>query len=161
MAFFRQFAVARVIYLIIIAALRSLPRQAFKIGDGERAALQVPDRGFGQRMLGRLFQAEEHIGSFGGRVLCPCHLRHHWPAFRQRARLVHHEGVRPSGRFQTFRVLDEDAQFRSLADAHHDGGRRGQSEGTGAGDDEHRDEGQQAVGETVFRREGPPAGEGN
>ena len=84
------------------------------------------------------------------------HLR---TAFGHGTRLVQHDGVYPSCTLQAFGVLDKDASFGSLADAHHDGCRCGQPQGAGTGDDEHRHQCQQAVGEAVGWSQQYPAEE--
>ena len=75
-------------------------------------------------------------------------------AFGQRAGLVDDERVDLLHALQRFGVLDQHAGLRAAADADHDRHRRGEAERTGAGDDEHGDGGDQAVGEA---RLGPNA----
>ena len=90
----------------------------------------------------------------------PAERRHLRMAFGDGTRFVQHHSVHASGAFQAFGVLDEDAPFGSFADTHHDGGRCGKSQGTGAGYDEHGDQCQQAVSEAAGRVEHHPCGKG-
>ena len=80
-------------------------------------------------------------------------------ALGQRAGLVDHDGVDLLQPLERFRVLDQDAQARAAADAHHDRHRGGKAQGAGAGDDQHRDGGDQAVGERGRRAPQPPGNE--
>ena len=60
---------------------------------------------------------------------------------------------------QRLGVLDQDAQAGAAADADHDRHRRGEAQGAGAGDDQHRDGGDQAVGERGRGAPQPPGDE--
>ena len=115
----------------------------------------MADDGFGQGMFRLFFQTEENVGQAGRAVFRPRHFRHRGMPFR----LGQQDTVYLPRGLQAFSVFDEDAVFGSLADAHHDGCRRGQSERAGTGDDEYGDQSQQAVRETVRRGECPPQGE--
>ena len=64
---------------------------------------------------------------------------------RDGAGLVEHDRVDRPGRFEDLRTLDEDPQLGAAARSDHERGRRGQAEGTGAGDDEYRDGGREGL----------------
>ena len=81
-------------------------------------------------------------------------------AFGQRAGLVDHERVDRFHALQRLGVADQNARLRAAADADHDRHRRGKAERAGAGDDQHRDGGDQRVGEARLRPERRPGGEG-
>ena len=68
-------------------------------------------------------------------------------AFGQRAGLVDDQRVDFLEALQRLGVLDQHARGRALADADHDRHRRREAERAGAGDDEHRDRGDQRIGE--------------
>ncbi len=68
-------------------------------------------------------------------------------ALGQGAGLVDDERVDLLHVLERFGVLDEHAGLRAAADADHDRHRRGEAERAGTGDDEHRDRGDEAVGE--------------
>ena len=60
-------------------------------------------------------------------------------AFGDGAGLIQDHGIQEMSSLQAFGAFDEDAVFRTLAGAHHDGNGGGQPQRTGAGDDQHRD----------------------
>ena len=64
---------------------------------------------------------------------------------RQRAGLVEHHGGDAPRALEGLDRRDQDAQLRGAADAHHHGGRGGQSQRARAGDDQHGDRGDQAA----------------
>ena len=57
------------------------------------------------------------------------------------AGLVEDDGGEPPRLLERLAVADQDAELGGAAGADHDRGRRGQAEGAGAGDDQHRDRG--------------------
>ena len=61
-----------------------------------------------------------------------CHARDTRPALGDRARLVHDDGIDGLCRFERLARFDEDAVFRALARADHDGDRRRKAERAGA-----------------------------
>ena len=81
-------------------------------------------------------------------------------ALGQRAGLVDDQRVDLLHALQRLGVLDQHAGLRAAADADHDRHRRGEAERAGAGDDQHRDGGDQRVGEARLRPEHRPGGEG-
>ena len=60
-------------------------------------------------------------------------------ALGEGAGFVQHHRVHRLNGFQRLPAFDQDAVLGPLAGAHHDGGGGGQPQGTGAGDDQHRD----------------------
>jgi hypothetical protein len=84
-------------------------------------------------------------------------LDHTHGARRDRPRLVEHDGVDHTGGLQGIRSLDEDAQLAAAADADHEGGRGGEPQRAGAGDDQDGDGG--AEGGTWWRAEQQPRGQ--
>ena len=74
-----------------------------------------------------------------------------WLAFRQRPGLVDYEGVDFFHALQRFGVFDQDASLSAAPDANHDRHRRGKTESTGTGNDEHTDRGEQAKRHAGFR----------
>ena len=81
-------------------------------------------------------------------------------AFRQGAGLVDHQRIDLLHMLQRFGVLDQDAGLRAAADADHDRHRRREAKRAGAGDDQHRDRGDKAVGEARLRTPDRPGGKG-
>jgi hypothetical protein len=59
--------------------------------------------------------------------------------FRQRARLVDDQRIHLTQALDGRRVAEQDALGGRLAGRHHDGHRRGEAQGAGTGDDQHRD----------------------
>ena len=82
------------------------------------------------------------------------------PPFGQRAGLVDDERVDLLHALQRLGVLDQHAGLRAAADADHDRHRRREAERARAGDDEHGDGRDQAVGEARLRAPDAPGGEG-
>ena len=64
-------------------------------------------------------------------------VRHLGLALGEGAGFVHDHGVNGVQRLQGLGGFDQDAVFRALPGAHHDGHRGGQTQGAGAGDDQH------------------------
>ena len=87
--------------------------------------------------------------------------RHRRLAFGQRAGLVDDQRVDLLHALQRLGILDQHADFGAAADADHDRHRRGEPERAGAGDDQHADGGDQAIGEARLRPEHRPGGEGD
>ena len=89
-------------------------------------------------MFGERFQrsggAQERVAQYAGGGE---YVRHDRFPFRQRSRLIQHNGVDLVGNFQTFRRFYQNAVFCALARADHDGGRCGKPQRTGAGNDEY------------------------
>ena len=81
-------------------------------------------------------------------------------AHGQRAGLVDHQRVDLLQPLQRLGVADQDAGGGAAADADHDRHRRGQAQRAGAGDDQHRDGGQQGEGEARLGPPDEPGGEG-
>ncbi len=71
---------------------------------------------------------------------------------RQRSRLVEQDHIDVPGPLEHLRSLEQDAQLSPLAASDHDRGRSRQTEGTRAGDDQHRDG-------DAHRSPGPVSGE--
>ena len=80
-------------------------------------------------------------------------------ALGQRAGLVDDQRIDLFQPLQRFGGADQDAGPRALADADHDRHRRRQAERAGAGNDQHRDGGDQGVGEGRGRTPDRPGGE--
>src|SRR5690606_41762176 len=76
--------------------------------------------------------------------------------FGDGARLVEYDGIQLLGKLKAFSVLDEDALLGPLADTHHDGGRSSQSERARAGNNQHGDQRQQAMGKSFLTIENHP-----
>ena len=123
---------------------------------GGRRTVEIPHDRLGQRMFRTPFERGENRGALPGCVVGPRQIAHGRTAFGQRARLVEHDRIDPACGFEALGVSDEDAVPGSLADPHHDGGRRGQPQCAGAGDDEHRNECQKAVRQTLRAAEEHP-----
>ncbi len=106
-------------------------RDAFLRSNGEHGrrermlAARLEPRGDGEQFLAR--DAERRDG---------CDAR---PALRDGARLVHDDGIDRGKRLERLARLDEDAVFRALARANHDGDGRREPERTRTGDHEHAD----------------------
>ena len=83
------------------------------------------------------------------------------PAFGQRAGLVDHQRVDLLHAFERLGVADQHAGLRAAADADHDRHRRRKSERARAGDDQHADRGDDAVGNARLRSERRPGDEGD
>ena len=77
-------------------------------------------------------------------------------ALGERAGLVDDERVDLLHALQRLGVLDQDAGLGATPDADHDRHRRGEAERAGAGDDEHGDGGDEAVGEARLRARTSP-----
>ena len=129
--------------LSIDASTHALPGERFKgVGlDGLRASLFGPAHdGCGERMFAPAFEGgsqSEHPGRLHS--VRGSHRSQHWLAVCQSSGLVHDEGIDSPQDLDGFRILEQDTCCRSLAGCDHDRHRRCQTEGTGAGDDEHRD----------------------
>ena len=80
-------------------------------------------------------------------------------ALGQRAGLVDDQRVDLLQPLQRLGVLDQHAQPGAAADADHDRHRRGQAQRAGAGDDQHRHGGDQAVGEATGSGPQQPPGD--
>ncbi len=108
----------------------------------------------GDHLEPALFGAERHrlpdgvrAGSFHRRdeteeplLVAVCdHVRQRHGAPRQRARLVEDDRLEAPRALEDLGVLEEHAELGAAAAAHHDGRRRGQTQGAGAGDDEDGD----------------------
>ena len=94
----------------------------------------------GQRMLARLFEAGGQSEQLGFVLARRRHDRHQpGLALGQRAGLVDDQGVDPLQDLERLGVLDQHAGAGPAAGPDHDRHRRGQPEGTRAGDDQHRD----------------------
>ena len=81
-------------------------------------------------------------------------------ALGQGSGLVDHQRVDLLHPLERLGVADQHAVLRTLADADHDGHRRGQAERTGAGDDEHGHGRDERVGEGRTRPPQQPGDEG-
>ena len=68
-------------------------------------------------------------------------------ALGQRAGLVHDQGVHLAQNLDGLGIAEQHARASSLAGRHHDRHRRREAQGTGAGDDEHRDRVDERIGE--------------
>ena len=75
---------------------------------------------------------------------------------RDGAGLVEQDGRQGAGAFEGFAAAEEDAGFGAASAADHDGGRRRQPEGAGAGDHEHGDHIENGLRQ-VSAAEGQPA----
>ena len=84
------------------------------------------------------------------------HRRHHGPPQRERAGLVHDDGVDAAGRLERLAAPDEDAHLGALAGPDHDRRGRGEAHGARAGDDHDADEGREREGEPRLRPEHEP-----
>ena len=82
--------------------------------------------------------------------------RHRRTSFCQGAGLVQNEGVDLLETLERLGVLDQDAGVRTTPHPDHDRDRRGQAQRTGTGDDEHRNGGDQGVGQTGFGTDQAP-----
>ena len=82
-------------------------------------------------------------------------------AFGQRAGLVDHQRIDLLHALERFGVADQHAGLRAAPDADHDRHRRREPERAGAGDDQHRYRGDQAIGEARLRPETSPGREGD
>ena len=89
----------------------------------------------------------------------PYEVRHLGAPFGQRPGLVQYYDIHFHGRFETLGIFYQDAVLGPFADSGHDGSGRRQPQGAGAGDNEHRDQRQQAVREPVLRIEQHPCRE--
>ena len=146
--------------LAVRLAFDSLPRQAFRVFDKD--VCRDVGKVFGiahdracQRVFGASFQGVEH-GLQALVLRVPYGIGHHGLPFGDGAGLVQYDGVYLTGCLQALGVFDEDALLGSLADAHHDGGRRGKPQGARAGDNQYRHGGEQPVGKSVFGGKGQP-----
>ena len=106
--------------------------------------------GSGQRMFRKFFEGAESL-PVRVAALGPHEVRHLGTPFGQRSGLVQHHDIDPDSRFEALGVLYQNAVLGPFADSGHDGRGRRQPQGAGAGDDEHRDQRQQAVREPVLR----------
>ena len=82
-------------------------------------------------------------------------------AFGESAGLVDDNGINPLHGLEGFGVFDEHAGAGAASGAHHDGHGRGQSESTGAGDDEHGYGIDERVRQGRRGAEGKPGDEGD
>ena len=132
-------------------------------GVGEREPLlrRSGDDGGGQRMLAASFEAggepQQCVRIEARRRADGGHAR---LAFGQRAGLVDDQRVDLLEPLQRLGVLDQHAGLRAAPDADHDRHGRGQPQGAGAGDDQHRHGGDQAEGEARLGTERRPGDEG-
>ncbi len=143
-----------------------LPVQRLEIGDflqREPALFRGGDDGGGEGMLARTLEAgaqRKHRRLV--EALCNGHREDHARfAFGQGAGLVDDQRVDRLESLQRLGILDEHAGSRALADADHDRHRRRKAERAGAGDDEHRDGGDQRIGESRRRAPDQPGDEGD
>ncbi len=72
------------------------------------------------------------------------------------AGLVEHDGVDALGGLEHLGTLDQDAELRASSRADHERGGGGETEGAGAGDDQHCDSGGEGGGRAVRRGGGEP-----
>ena len=123
----------------------------------QRADLGARGRGDGpgDRVLGRVLQgaAEAQQLRAGGRRSHD-HVDEAHPARGHGAGLVEHDGVDPAGGLEDLGPLDQQAELRAAAGPDQQGGRRGQPERAGAGDDQHRDGRGEGVLGAARRRRG-------
>ncbi len=108
-------------------------------GIGQRAA-GFADDGAGDRVRTHFFgnggEADEFGVGVGAIALDVGDFR---LAVGEGAGLVEDDGAEPGGGFEVLAAFDEDAGARGAGNGGHDGGRRGENERAGAGDDEHGD----------------------
>ena len=64
-------------------------------------------------------------------------------ALRERARFVDDKGIDPLEALQCLGILNQHSRLGAAPDPYHDRHRRGEAEGTGAGDDQHGNRGHQ------------------
>ncbi len=83
-------------------------------------------------------------------------IRDHRLATGEGAGFIQNDRIQFMGGFQTGAVLKQYAVFRAFTRADHDRGWGGKSEGTWAGDDQHRDKIEQREGENRRRAEQDP-----
>ena len=152
------------IALALDRAERALAGGRVEVGDGRRRdalLLRGGDDGHRERMLARPLDAGRKAQDLG---LGEARRRHDGGdrglALGQRAGLVDDERVDLLHVLQRLGVLDQHAGLGAAPDADHDRHRRGEPERTGAGDDQHRDGGDEAVGEARLRPPDRPGGEG-
>ena len=127
----------------------------------EPALLRRRDDRGGQRMLARPLDAggeAQHVRLVEARRPATTATTFGLPSVK-RAGLVDHERVDLLHALERLGVLDQHAGLRAAADADHDRHRRGEPERAGAGDDQHADGGDQAIGEARLRPEHRPGGE--
>ena len=99
-----------------------------------------------QGMLGALLDGRrplQHVGRADRRAVRLFgrdDMRDRGPAFRDRAGLVEQHRADVREPLERFAAADEDPVLRRLAGADENRGGRGESEGAGTGDDQHRDE---------------------
>ena len=111
-------------------------------------------------MLGHHFQTIQN--RFRSCLLAhPCGIGHLWMSLGQCTRFIQHHRIDLSGHLQAFGIFNQDSMLRSLADTDHDGGRRGQSQGTRTSDDKHRYQSQHTMGKSIFRSQDHPCHKGN
>ncbi|MCY1301779.1 hypothetical protein D9M70_514120 [compost metagenome] len=136
--------------------------EVFRIAERQAALHRGFDDGRRERMFACAFQGRSHSKQFvfvqtlrrGDRG----HLR---PALGERSRLVDHQRVDLFEALESLGVLDQHAEMGAAADPDHDRHRRGQTEGARAGDDQHRDRGDQSVREARLRSQPHPDREGD
>ena len=105
-------------------------REARSRAGGDRGGDRVLGPGLGDGGESEQFGLE-HAGSGE-------HVGQRHPADRERAGLVQHHGVHPTGALEDLGPLDQDAELRPAAGADQDRGRGGQAHRARAGDDQHR-----------------------
>ena len=143
---------------------RALAGRGIELGHrrgGDALLLRGGDDGDRERMLAGPLDAGREPQHLGLRKAGRRHDRSHGGlALGQGAGLVDDERVDLLHVLQRLGVLDEDAGLRAASDADHDRHRRREAERARAGDDQHRDRGDEAVGEARLGAPDAPGGEG-
>ncbi|MNE00361.1 hypothetical protein D3C80_927690 [compost metagenome] len=135
--------------------------EVFGAGDAQAARGGGRDQGAGHRVFRLAFDG----GNQGQDVILVKAVGHaqvgqFGAAGGQGAGLVEGDDLDPLQGLQGLALAEQDAQLGGAAHADHDGGRSGQTHGAGAGDDQHRDSGDQGHAERRIGREQIPDGEG-
>ena len=108
------------------------------------------------RMLGKLLHARDQRQRFILRNALGDEIGQRGTAERQRAGLVHHHRVDVAHALDRLGIAEQDARARALPHRHGHRDGRGETDGTGAGDDQHGNGVQKRVGESRLRTEEPP-----
>ncbi len=120
----------------------AIASKADAVGDDQAAGLdRVANDRVRQWMLGATLGGRDERKDLvlGRGARHPHHVRHSRLAFRQRACLVEHDRPHRAQPLEGLGIAEQDAGFRAFAGPDHDRRRRGEPEGAGAGNDQHRD----------------------
>ena len=119
-------------------------------GDGQVALPALLHDGGGQGVLrGSLQAGGQDEQALVVHIVGGQNVGDHRFSLGQGARLVQHHRVHGVEGLQRLGGFDEDAVFRPLARAHHDGHGGGKAQGAGAGNNQHRHPGCEGLSDAV------------